>query len=87
MCAKEEEHNGNTEQEFLGGCILGAVINLLPHIQIIVCSAVELERYASHVVEHNIGAEHVRNVGQSPGCLLGDAGNDVVEDLEANDED
>jgi hypothetical protein len=38
-------------------------------------------------VEHEVGAEHVGDVGEGPGGFLRDAGNDVVEDLEGCNED
>jgi hypothetical protein len=60
---------------------------LFPHVQIIICASVELERHASDPVEHEIGPKHVDDVGESPRYLLRYAGNYVEEDLEANDED
>ena len=38
-------------------------------------------------MEHQVGSEHVDYVGKSPRDLLGDAGYDVEEDFEANNED
>ena len=60
---------------------------MFPHVQIIICASVELERHASDPVEHEIGPKHVDDVGESPRYLLRYAGNYVEEDLEANDED
>lgn len=87
MGAEEEEADGDAEQEFLGGGILVAVVDLLPHVEVVVGTSVELEGDAPHPVEHEEGTEHVADVGQGPGGFLGDAGNDVVENLQGKDED
>lgn len=81
MSAEQKEHNRHTEQKLLGRSILVAVVDLLPHVEIIVRPGVELERNAPHVVEHDKRAEHVADVGEGPRGLLRDPGNDVVEDL------
>lgn len=84
---EEEEHNGHAEQELLGRSVLVPVVDLLPHVEVIVGTRVELERDAPHIMEHEEGAEHVADVGQGPRGLLRDARDDVVEDLESGDED
>lgn len=66
MRAQEEEDDGHTEEELLGRGVLGAVIDLLPHVEIVVRSPVELEWDAADVVEHDVRAKHVRDVGQRP---------------------
>lgn len=50
--AEEEEDDGHAEQELLGGRVLVAIIDLLPHIEIIVGAGVEFEGNAPHPVEH-----------------------------------
>lgn len=88
MCvvgAQKKEHNGYTQEKLLGRSILGAVVDLLPHVEIVVGSSVELEWHPTDVVKHDVRAKHIRNVGQRPGRLLGYAGDDVVKDLEADD--
>ena len=57
--ADKEKNNGNTEQELFGGGILVAAVNLLPHVEVVVGTGVELKRHASHPVEHEKGAGHV----------------------------
>ena len=37
-------------------------------------------------MEHEIGTEHVRYVGQGPGCFLRHAGDDVIEYFETDDQ-
>lgn len=54
MSAQEKEDDGDGEEEFFGWGILITVVDLLPHVQIIVGAGVELERYPSHPVEHEI---------------------------------
>lgn len=66
MGAEEEEHNGHTEQELLGRCVLVSIVDLLPHVEIIIGASVELEGDAPHPVKHKEGAEHIADVGQGP---------------------
>lgn len=80
--AEEKKHDGHGQEKLLGWSILIAVVDLLPHIQMVVGSGVELEGHASHIVEHQVRAGHVGDVDQGPGNLLGHAGDDVVEYLE-----
>jgi hypothetical protein len=87
VSAKEEEHNRDAEQELLGGRILVTVVDLLPHIEIIVGTGVEFEWDAPHPMKHEEGSEHVADVGEGPRGLLRDARDDVVEDLEGSDTD
>ena len=80
--AEEEKHDGHRQEELLGWCILVAIVDLLPHIQMVVGSCVELKRYTSHPMEHQVRAGHVGDVDQGPGDLLGHTRNNVVEYLE-----
>lgn len=66
MGAEEKQHNGHAEKKLLGWRVLGAVVDLLPHVEVVEGAAVELEGYAADVVEHEVRAEHVGNVGQRP---------------------
>ena len=52
--AQQEENDGHAEQELLGRCVLGAVVNLLPHVKVVKGAAIELERHTAHVVEHDV---------------------------------
>lgn len=85
--AEKEEHNRNTQQELFRWSVLGAIVDLFPHVQIIKGTAVEFKGDAADVMKHDVRAKHVGHVGQGPRCLLRDAGDDVVEDLEGGDED
>lgn len=87
VCAEKEQHDRHAEQELLGGCVLGSVVDLFPHVQVVVCPGVKFERDSSNVVEHEVRSSHVRDVRQSPGCLLRHTRHDIVEDLETHDED
>jgi len=87
VSAEQEKYNGHAQEEFFGRRVLVAIVDLFPHVQIIICASVELEWYASDPVEHEIGPKHVDDVGESPRYLLRHARNYVEEDLEANDED
>lgn len=66
MCTEEEEHNGDTEQELLRRGILIPIVDLLPHVEVIVSTGVEFKRDAPHPVEHDKRAEHVADVGEGP---------------------
>lgn len=56
MRAEQEETNGNTKEELLCWRILVPVVNLLPHIEVVVRSSVELEWNTPHPVKHDEGA-------------------------------
>ena len=84
--AHKEETYGHTQEVFLGWSELLAVVHLLPHVKIVVGSRIELERDASNPMEHQVGPEHVREVGEKPGGVTLDAGDDAVENLESDDE-
>lgn len=66
MCTEEEKTDWYTKQELLSRGILVPVVDLLPHVQIVVSASVELERNTPHPVEHDEGAKHVADVGESP---------------------
>lgn len=87
VSAEEEEHDGHAEQELLGRGILVAIVDLLPHVEVIVGTSVELERDAPNPMEHEEGAEHIADVGEGPRGLLRDAGDDIEEDLQRGNED
>lgn len=52
--AQKEQHDGDAEKKLLGRCVLSAIVDLLPHVQIIKGSAVEFEWNSTHVMEHEI---------------------------------
>lgn len=81
---EEEEDNGNSQEELLGRGILISVVDLFPHVQIVVSAGVEFKGNTSNPVKHEVGASHVCNVGQSPRDLLGNTGEDVEKDFEAD---
>jgi len=85
--ADQEQTYGHREQELLGRCVLVAVVDLLPHVQVVIGASVELERYTAHVVKHEVAAEHVGDVGHGPGSLLRYRGHDVVENFQQQDDD
>jgi hypothetical protein len=87
VSAKEEEHNRDAEQKLFGRRVLVAVVDLLPHIEIVVGTGVEFEWDAPHPVKHEEGPEHVADVGEGPRGLLRDTRDDIVENLEGSDTD
>ena len=84
--AQEKQDNRHAQQELFRRRVLVAVVDLLPHVQVVVGAGVELKRHAAHVVEHDVGAGHVGDVGQRPGRLLRHAGDDVEQDAEGEDQ-
>ena len=87
MRANQEQTYRHGEKILLRRCILIFIVDLLPHVEIVVGAGVELEGDAAHVVEHEVCGEHVGGVGEGPGGFLRDGGDDVVEDFEEEDED
>jgi hypothetical protein len=87
MRAEEKQYDGHRKQKLLRRCILIAVVDLLPHVQVVVCAGIKLEWHAPDPVKHQVGACHIRYVRQSPRYLLRDAGDDVEEDLQSEDND
>jgi hypothetical protein len=81
MCAGEEQYDGHGEQELLRGSVLVPVVDLLPHVEVVKGARVEVEGHTAHVVEHEVGSRHVREVDQGPRCLLRHAWDDIEEDL------
>ena len=63
---EQEEHDGHAQEELLGRGVLVAVVDLLPHVQVVVGAGVEFKGDAAHVVEHQVGAKHVGDVGEGP---------------------
>lgn len=86
VCAKQKQNDGYSQQKLLGRGVLISIVDLLPHIEIVISSSVEFEGDASDVVKHEVGAGHVGDVGESPGDFLRHAGYDIEENLEADDE-
>ena len=54
VSAEEEEHNWYAQEELFSRRVLVAIVDLLPHVQIVVCASVELERHASDPMKHEI---------------------------------
>lgn len=65
MCvvgAKEKKYYRNTQKEFLRWCVLISIVDLFPHVQIIVGPSIEFERHASNIVKHKVRAKHVGDI-------------------------
>ena len=85
--ADKEQHNGDTEKELLGRGILVTVVDLLPHVEVVIGTRVEVKGDTADIVEHEVGAGHVREIDEGPGCFLGHAWDDIKQDLAEEDED
>ena len=66
MCAEEKQKDGNAKEKLLRWRILVPIVDLLPHIKIVVGTGIELKGDAPHPVKHKEGAEHVSDVGEGP---------------------
>ncbi len=54
MCTKKKQHDRYAQKKLFGWCVLSAIVDLLPHVEVIEGTAIEIEWHASHVVEHNV---------------------------------
>ena len=59
MGADQEQTDGDEEQKLLGGGVLVAVVDLLPHVEIVVGARVEVEGHAADIVKHEIRPRNV----------------------------
>ena len=84
VCTQKEEYDRNAQKKFFGWSILVSVVDLLPHIQVVVGSGIEFKWDTSHIVEHQVRTEHVDDVDKRPRCFLRDSWNDVEKELESN---
>jgi hypothetical protein len=62
MGTEKKQHYRHTEQEFLSRRVLSAIVDLFPHIEIVVSASVKFKGYTSDPMEHEEGAEHVGDV-------------------------
>jgi len=62
MRTDEKQHNGYAKKELLGWCVLVSVVDLFPHVEVVVGTRVEVKGHTAHVVEHEVGSRHVREV-------------------------
>ena len=68
--ARQKQRNWNKCQELLAGGVLVSVVDLLPHVEIVIGPRIELERHAAHVVEHDIRPQSVEEVCERPAGFL-----------------
>ena len=54
MRAEQKQQYGHYQQELLRRRVLVAVVDLLPHVEVVVGAGVELEGHALHPVEHEV---------------------------------
>lgn len=54
VCTDEEEPNRHSEEPFLRWRVLVTVVNLLPHVEVVIGASVEVEGDAAHPVEHDV---------------------------------
>lgn len=87
MCADQKQQYRHRQQELLGWGILVAAVDLLPHVQVVVSTSVELKRHTSDPVKHEERAGHISDVGEGPGRLLRAVWNNIKEDLEKSNDD
>ena len=66
MCADQKQGDRHHKEEFLRRGVLRSIIDLLPHVEVVICARVEIEGHAAHVVEHQIRAKRIGYVGKGP---------------------
>lgn len=54
VSAEQEQHNRYAEEELLRRGVLGTIVNLLPHVEIVEGATVEFKGHAAYVVEHDV---------------------------------
>ena len=64
--AEQKQHNRNTEKKLLGWRVLIPVVDLLPHVQVVICACVKFKGDTSNPMKHQIGCEHVGDIDKSP---------------------
>lgn len=52
MGTDQEQNNWYTHEELLRRCVLSSIIDLLPHVQIVVGTCVEFEWYTTDPMKH-----------------------------------
>lgn len=53
MGTEEKQEDRHAEQKLLGRGILIPIVDLLPHVEIVIGTSIELKRDAPHPVKHN----------------------------------
>ena len=87
MRAEQKQNYRDTEEELFRRSVLIAIVDLFPHIQVVVCPGIEFKRNPPNPMEHEERPEHVTDVSEGPRCFLRHAWYDVVENLQDNDKD
>lgn len=86
MGADEEQSDRHGNEELTRRRVEHAVVDLLPHREVVVGPAIEVERSTFDEVEHHVRAHHVRGVGEGPRPLVRYTGQQIVEELEQRDQ-
>lgn len=66
VCTREEKKYWYDQEEFLCRRILIPVVNLFPHVEVVVSASIELKWYTTDPMKHKVGAKHICNVGKGP---------------------
>lgn len=66
---------------------MGTVVYLFPHVQVVKRTIVEIKRGSFDLVEHDIGPNDVRDVGQRPADFVAEDWHQIIERLQQHDDD
>ena len=66
VSADEKQADWHREEPLLCRRVLVTIVDLLPHVEIVIGAGVEVKRYAAHPVEHYVRASHVGDVCEGP---------------------
>jgi hypothetical protein len=63
VSAQEKKKDRDTQKELLGRSILISVVDLLPHIEIVIGTSIEFERDSPYPMKHKERYKHISDVG------------------------
>jgi hypothetical protein len=73
----QKQANWHKHQKLLCWSVLISIIDLFPHGQIIKRTSIELERRTFNLVEHDVRADIIRQVGQRPFPIIIDYADEI----------
>lgn len=66
MRADQKQDNRHRHQVLLCRCVLVSVVDLLPHVEVVICPSIEVKWDAAYPMEHEVRGGHICEVCQGP---------------------
>lgn len=63
VSAKEKKKDWDTQKELLGRSVLITVVDLLPHVEIVIGTSIEFERDSPYPMKHKERYKHISDIG------------------------